>query len=71
MKRNKKEGILALCLLVMMGLVALINREENQKKQKQKGSPFTGDDRKRSSPTQLHPKAPKKKQNKTKQKKGS
>jgi hypothetical protein len=33
--KKKKKGIQALCLLAMMGLVAPINREDNQKKSKQ------------------------------------
>jgi len=44
----------------MMGLVAQINREENQTKEA-KGSPYIGDNRERKSPTQLHLKAPKNK----------
>jgi hypothetical protein len=51
-KKTKKR---ALCLLVLMGVVAPINRGEKKKK-KQKGPAFIGDDKEREAlPPQSHP----------------
>jgi len=54
-KKKQKPGNPSICLLARMGLVAPINREENKRK-KQKGSTFIGDDKESEVlPPQLHP----------------